>query len=134
MSGETAFSLARGVFGLFYFGTGIMIVLGQFGLGEAPRQPNAAAQAFTDALTASRFMDPLIALSYLVGGGALLIRRTAPLGIVILAPPVIAILMFHLVLSGQWIWGPLNAAWLAVLAWHFRAAYVPLWNVPQLPS
>lgn len=123
---------ARWIFGLFYFSTGVAIVFAQFGFGSAPHQPTAVAQAFTDALTQSRFMDPLVALTYLLGGGALLIRRTAPMGIAILAPVVTVICCFHLVLSGQWFWGPLNLAWLLALAWFHRDAYLPLWHyVPK---
>jgi len=131
---EHLFTAARVVFALFYFGTGVAITVFQlFGWGHPPSQPNVAAQAFTDALTQSRFLDPLLGLSYLVGGGALLFRRTAPLGLAVLAPVVLVIFTFHLVLSGQWPWGTLNLAWLLVLAWHFRSAFRPLWTYP-LPA
>lgn len=129
MRREYLFTAARVVFALFYFSTGVAIALFLlFGLGGPPSQPNLAAKAFTDALSQSRFLDPLLALSYLVGGGALLFRRTAPLGLTVLAPVVLVIFTFHLVLSGQWLWGSLNLAWLLVLAWHFRSAFRPLWT------
>jgi hypothetical protein len=44
---------------------------------------------FQKALTASHFMDHLLALACVFGGGVLLIRRTAPLGIAMLAPVVV---------------------------------------------
>jgi hypothetical protein len=47
------------------------------------------------ALTESHFMDPLLAIACLFGGRALLSRRTAPLGIAILAPVVAVIFLFH---------------------------------------
>jgi len=124
---------ARWIFGLFYFGTGVAIVLGLFGLGSAPQQPTAAASAFAKALTDSRFIDPLLAAVFLVGGATLLIRRTAPLGIAILTPVVVGIFCFHLALSGQWIWGTLNLAWLSTLAWTFRVSFRPLWS-NELPQ
>jgi hypothetical protein len=119
----------RWIFGLFYFATGVAIVLATaFGIGHPPRQPTAAAEAFTQALTASRFMDPLVAFAYLAGGAALLRLRTAPPGVVLLAPVVTSIFCFHLVLSGQWIWGSLNLAWLLALAWSVRPAFAALWS------
>lgn len=127
---------ARWVFGLFYFATGIAIVFGLLGFGSAPQQPTPASSAFAQALDDSKFINPLLAAVYLVGGGALLMRRTAPLGIAILAPVVIGIFCFHITLSGQWIWGTLNLAWLLSLAWCFRASFRPLWNnlVPRTPT
>jgi hypothetical protein len=38
----------------------------------------------------------------------MLSRRTAPLGIAMLAPVVAVIFLFHLVLTGNWIQGTLN--------------------------
>lgn len=124
-------TVARWIFGLFYFATGVAIFLyAFFGIGSPPSQPTPQATEFTLALTASHFIDPLLSLAYLFGGGALLIRRCAPLGIVVLSPVVLVIFCFHLVLSGQWLWGTINLAWLLMLAWQFRAAFRPLWSYP----
>ncbi len=122
-----AWLAARLLFGLFFFATGLAIAaFSVLGVGHPPTQPTAAAQALTDALDRSRIMDPLLALSYLAGGGALLWRPTAPLGLVLLAPPVVTILAFHLVLTGSIAWGCFVTAWFAALVWHQRAAYWPL--------
>jgi len=128
MQSRYAVTGARWVFGLFYFATGIAIVLGLLGFGSAPQQPTPASSAFAQALDDSRFINPLLAVVYLVGGGALLLRRTAPLGIAILTPVVIGIFCFHITLSGQWIWGTLNLGWLLSLIWCFRSSFRPLWN------
>jgi hypothetical protein len=80
------------------------------------------------ALSASGFMDPLLAIAFVAGGGALLSARAAPAGLVILAPAVTVILLFHLMLSGQWIVGLVVAALFLALAWHHRAAFRLLWN------
>jgi putative oxidoreductase len=120
---------ARWVFGLFYASTGIAIacyVL--FGVGTPPKQPTLAATAFTEALSQSGFIDPMLAVVYILGGLALLRERTAPAGIVLLAPVVSVIFCFHLVLSGQWIWGTVNFLWLLALAYAYRASFVPLWR------
>ncbi len=89
-------------------------------------QPNAAAQAFSDALEASGFMHPLLAACYLGGGLALLFHRTAPLGLAILGPPVAIILLFHIVLTGMLVWGASWAAVWLLMAWRYRRAFVPL--------
>ncbi len=128
MHSRHVITAARWVFGLFYFATGVAIVFSLFGLGSAPQQPTPASSAFAKALNDSGFIDPLIAAVYLTGGGALLLRRTAPLGIAILTPVVIGIFCFHIALSGQWPWGTLNLAWLLALAWCFRNSFQPLWN------
>jgi len=126
-------AVGRWIFGLFYFSTGIAIVLfTAFGIGKPPAQPNAVAEAFTQALTASRFMGPLLALVYIAGGGALLTARFAPLGVILLTPVVVTIFCFHLILTGSWIWGTLNLVWLAALAWTFRERYIPLWSPAAL--
>jgi len=131
MSRDYLPAVARWLFGLFYFSTGTAILLFTFfGLGSPPQQPTPDAAAFTAALTASRFIDPLSAFAFIVGGGALLVRRTTPFGLVVLAPVVVVIFTFHAVLSGQWIWGTVNLVWLAALAWQFRSAFYPLWNYP----
>ena len=122
---------ARWIFGLFYFVTGIAIFLYTFfGIGTPPNQPTPEAGAFTLALTSSHFMDPLVSLVYLVGGGALVLRRSAPLGVIVLTPVVVAIFLFHATLSGQWIWGTVNLTWLLALAWQVRSAFYPLWTYP----
>lgn len=135
MQYQRSVTIARVVLGLFYFATGVAIFLHVgFGIGGPPDQPTREAGAFTAALTASHFIDPLISLAYLVGGGALLRHRSAPLGIVVLAPVVLVIFCFHLVLSRQWLWGSVNLAWLLALAWNYRSAFSPLWNYPARPG
>ncbi len=119
---------ARWVFGSFYALTGVWVAAATFRGMPPPHQEAAAAEAFVLALTASRIVDPLLAATYVAGGVAQLRRRTAPLGIVLLAPAVTVIFLFRMFLSGHRIWGSLNAAWLAGLAWSYRRAFTPLWQ------
>ena len=120
---------ARCVFGLFYALTGLAIgAYALFGVYSPPKQPTAAASAFTEALAQGGFIDPLLALTYIAGGVALLRDRTAPLGIVLLAPAVSVIFCFHLALSGQWVWVPLNLLWLLALVYAYRSSFTPLLN------
>jgi hypothetical protein len=124
----------RWIFGLWYLITGgAWLVAHAIGRGTAHREVAAGAIAFQKALTESHFMDPLLALTCLFGGAALLIRRTAPLGIAMLAPVVVVIFLFHLVLSGNWTWGTLNLVWFAGLAWCYRSAFTKLWTYSERP-
>ncbi|MEP7005167.1 MAG: hypothetical protein ABI810_04235 [Sphingomonas bacterium] len=94
----------------------------------SPCQPTLVAQSFTDALDASRIINPLLAMTYITGGVALVFNRTAPLGTVLLAPAIGTIFFFHLVLTGQVIWGSANALCIAVLAWRYRSRLSLLWS------
>ena len=116
------------LYGLFFAGTGCLIAVATVMGWPSPRQPTLAAQAFTDALDASRIVNPLLAMTYVVGGLALVFRRTAPLGIVLLAPAIGTIFFFHLVLSGQVVWGCANALLFAALAWRYRGRLRLLWS------
>jgi hypothetical protein len=125
---------SRWIFGLWYLASGgAWLVAHRLGRGGAHHEVAPGAIAFQKALTESQFMDPLLALACFFGGAALLIRRTAPLGIAMLAPVVVVIFLFHLVLTGNWMWGTLNLVWFAGLAWCFRRAFTALWSYPELP-
>src|SRR5215467_6167294 len=56
--------------------------------------PTAAARDFLGALMATSFFTPLLAVTYLAGASALLFQRTAPLGIALLAPPMVIVFFF----------------------------------------
>jgi len=120
----------RILYGLFFFTTGLAIAsFVLFGLGAEPRQLNPEAQAFTDALTKAGIIDPLIALSYVTGGVALMWRRTAPLGLIVLTPPVVVIVAFHLVLDSLWGVALIVAAVYGLLAWDLWGRFRCLWTV-----
>jgi hypothetical protein len=124
----------RWIFGLWYLlSGGTWLVIHASGHGAANHEVTPGAIAFTKALSDSHFMDPLLALTCFFGGGALLIRRTSPLGIAILAPVVVVIFLFHLVLSGNWIWGTLNLVWFTGLTWRYRRAFTALWTYSETP-
>jgi hypothetical protein len=44
------------------------------------------------------------------------------------------IFLFHLVLSGNWIWGTLNLVWSAGLAWRYREELSPHFGSTPKPS
>ena len=125
-------TVGRWIFALWYLITGGSWLLAHaLGRGSAHQETAAGAIAFQRALSESHFMDPLLAIACLFGGGALLIRRTAPLGIAMLAPIVVVIFLFHLVLTGNCMWGALNLVWFTALAWYYKKAFTALWTYSE---
>ena len=119
------FTLLRIVYAAYW--TLFALVLLAFpGAIPAPTVP--AARAFWSGVEASGFMIPLLGASYAFGGLFTLFRRTAPLGLVILSPPMAVIVLFNALLVRS------PSAWLvlapvhALLLWHFRADLAPLWS------
>ena len=84
--------------------------------------------AFEEAIFSTGFIGPIMAITYFSSGILMLFNRTAPLGLVLLAPFVVAILFTHLMLNGIPLLGILIAALWALFAWQFRKAYQPMWN------
>ena len=84
--------------------------------------------AFEDAIFSTGFIGPIMAVTYFSSGILMLFNRTAPLGIVLLAPFVLVILFTHLMLNGNPPFGIFIAFLLGVFAWQFRDAYRPMWN------
>jgi hypothetical protein len=92
-----------------------------------PKQPTEAATAFWDAIEATGFMVPLLGATYFVGGVLLLWRRTAPLGLAVLSPPLLIASLFDAFLarqSGPWI---VMVVVHLLLMWDVRSAYAGLW-------
>lgn len=118
----------RSLYALYFLYVGIGIV--RMLVTDAPGivQPNPQSAAFMAALRGSGFMYPALAAAYLAGGLALIVPRTAPLGVILLAPVVTIILLFHLTLTGRIYWGGGWAIGLAALGWHYRSAYAGLWS------
>lgn len=122
-------TIARWLFAAFYVYVGATwFSHALFGTAWPEHRETPAARALTTALSDSGIVDPMIASACLAGGLLLLFRRTAPLGIAVLAPLVTGIFLFHLLLNDNWPWGAFHFAWLAVLAWLHRAAFRPLWS------
>lgn len=75
---KRGWAAARIVFGLFFIYAPMMVIV-QYG-GQNPPETVPAASDFALALDRSGFMNPLIIVTMLAGGGALLFERSAPLG------------------------------------------------------
>jgi uncharacterized membrane protein YphA (DoxX/SURF4 family) len=92
----------------------------------APPSPPRAA-SFAGALFASGYLFPLLKTTEVIAGLLLLSKRFVPLALAVLAPIVINIVGFHLVLAPSG--APLALVLLAAelyLAWSYRAAFAPM--------
>ena len=119
---------ARWLYGGYFIYTAVMIGRTLWIGGKGVQQPTPEAKAFYEALHATGFLYPLMGITFGVGGLALILHRTAPLGLVLLAPSVGVIFFFHIMLTGRVVWGTEWALGLVLLAWHYRSAYTALWN------
>ncbi len=122
------FIAVRLIFALWYFGVGVIGLI----TNDAAKDAAMASTSLERGMAESLFMNPLLCLACLAGGGAMLIRRTTPLGIAILAPLVIIIFCFHMVITKSYVWGSLNLILLAANAWRFRRGFERLWNYSEV--
>ena len=128
---KIALKLVRYLFAAFYVLIGIQTALALLGVIPAPEfEMSPRNAAFQAALGETGFIVPLMALCFTAGGVLMFFDRTTPLGIVLVAPFVVAIFFTHLMLDGSATWGTAHLGLLALFAWQFRSAYRPLWNYP----
>ena len=121
---KIAWTAVRLIFACWYFGVGII----GFITNDPVKDAAEAATALEKAMAQSLFMNPLLCLCCLLGGGAMFLPRTTPLGIAILTPLVVIIFFFHMVITKSYAWGALNLVLLIALAWRFRRGFESLWN------
>lgn len=124
---KIAWRAARIIFACWYFGVGVI----GFITNNPAKDAAEATTSLERAMAQSLFMNPLLCLCCLVGGGALFFPRTTPLGLVILAPLVIIIFCFHIFITKSFAWGALNLAWFIALAWRYRRGFDQLWNYTE---
>ena len=121
--------ILRWLFGGYYLVIGILFALTLLHLFPPQKlQVSAQSAAFQHALAATGFMMPLLLATYIVGGAALFRLRTAPLGLAILGPAVVIITLTDTLLDTAYPVAAINIVVFLALAWHFRAAYRPMWN------
>ncbi|MBS0225944.1 MAG: hypothetical protein JSS25_06365 [Proteobacteria bacterium] len=127
MSDKIPWRVLRYLYAVYYLLIGVYVALSLVGV-IAPPHPKVseASAAFQGALAKTGFMFPLLALTYIVSACALFFHRTAPFGLVLLAPVAVVIFLTDTLLDSAWLFGTLNSAVLAALAWHFRSAFRPL--------
>jgi uncharacterized membrane protein YphA (DoxX/SURF4 family) len=85
------FGLAFTVFGL----NGVLMSVFDKAFMPPPKEMPEAAASFFQALTATRFMLPLIGGVQLVSGVMILTGVMVPLGLTLLAPIVVNIVLYH---------------------------------------
>ena len=122
-------TIIRWIYAAFFFLIGaqsLLVLAGILPASEFPGSPET--KAFTEAIFATGFIGPIMSITYVASGILMLFNRTAPLGIVLLAPFVVVILFTHLMLNGSPAFGILLTALLGLFAWQFRDAYQPMWN------
>jgi len=116
---------ARVLLGLVFFGIGLNGLLQSIPLPPA----EGAAAVFMRGLIASRYFFPLLFVTYLLTGAALVIGRYVPLALTVLAPIIVNITVMHLFVtsSGAEICLAALVAVLEIfLAWSYRATFRPL--------
>lgn len=118
------------------------LVFATFGLNKLvpflPQPPMSGAPAeFFGALFATGYMIPLLAITEVVAGLFLLSGRFVPLALALLAPVLVNILAFHLVLVHGGVGMPIVLLALELyLAWSYREAFAPMLApraVPHVP-
>ncbi len=114
----------------------VFLVFGLNGLlhfmPNPPEPPPAAA--FFGALWQTHYMFALISGTQVLGGALLVLGVAVPFALVILAPVLVNIIAFHLFLSPAMLpMALVMAALEAILAWHYRAAFAPLFGPASRP-
>ncbi|MDH5630906.1 MAG: hypothetical protein OEY96_12215, partial [Gammaproteobacteria bacterium] len=101
----------RLIFCTYYITVGFLVLLIVMGFIDKPElNLNPQSTALLEAFHQSGFIFPLLGMAYSSSGIMILFRRTRPLGVVILAPLVLAIMLNHIILDGNPIWGISHAA------------------------
>jgi hypothetical protein len=123
--------VVRLLLGALFFVMGILYFLGVLPNSEVPTD----AGAFLGALAATSYMFPLVKLIELAAGALLIANRFVPLALVLLAPVLVNILLFHLVLAPRGlVIGLAAVAAELFLAWEYRDAYAPLLRARHEPK
>lgn len=118
-------AVARVLLGLLFLFAGLN---GFFNFVPPPDEPMPeGAMAFAGALMKTGYMFPLIKGTEALVGLLLLVNRFVPLALVVIAPVIVNIVAFHVILAPE---GSVTAivvlALEVYLAWAYRHAFLPL--------
>ena len=116
---------ARIILGLVFFGFGLNGLLNLFPLPPA----QGAAAVFIGGLVASRYFFPLLFVTYLLTGAALLTGRFVPLALAVLAPIIVNVVVMHFFVPSSGAEMGLAALVTVLeifLGWSYRLAFRPL--------
>ena len=129
---RTVVTVARILLGLIFFVFGLNGFL-HFMPNPPPTPP---AADFFGALIRTGYMFMLIFGTQVLGGALLLLNVAVPFALAILAPVIVNIVAFHLYLSPvpmQLAIALLVTAFEAILAWHYREVFAPLFRSAPRP-
>jgi putative oxidoreductase len=123
--------VAQSLLGLVFFVFGL-----NFFLNFMPPQPPPppAAATFTGGLMASGFVFPLIKAIEVAAGLALLTNRFVPLALTLLAPIIIVISGFHILLAPSYAVPVILLVLELYLVWSYRAAFAPMLRARVSPT
>jgi uncharacterized membrane protein YphA (DoxX/SURF4 family) len=122
--------VARVLLGLVFTVFGLN---GFFGFMSMPPMPDAAND-FMGALAQSGYFMPFLKAIETLAGIALLIGLFAPVALVLLAPVIINITLFHVFLAPGGLGMALVLCVLALyLGWSYRDAYRPMFQTRAVP-
>jgi uncharacterized membrane protein YphA (DoxX/SURF4 family) len=114
-----------------WFLGGLFVVFGLiFFLPVTMPAPEGKAGEFIGALAAVGYLLTTVKILEILCGALLLIGRFVPLALVLLAPIIVNIVLFHIFLTPPETW-PMGLAILGAelfLLWRYRAAYRPLFQ------
>jgi uncharacterized membrane protein YphA (DoxX/SURF4 family) len=121
-----ALIIVRTLLGLIFFVFGLNGFLHFYTPTPPPPPP---AQQFFGALFATGYMIPLIFTAQVVGGALLLIGVAVPLALIILAPVIVNIVLFHLFLAPSGLpMAIVVSVFELILVWANRTAFAPLFR------
>jgi hypothetical protein len=132
MTSNRVLLFVRLIYALFFFAIGtrsVLVLVGALPGSEYPGSPET--KAFTKAIFETGFISPVMSLTYFAAGILVAIKRTAPLGLVLLGPFLVSILLTQLMFEPNPFFGVIIFLFWVLLLWHFRKAYFPLWNFKQ---
>jgi uncharacterized membrane protein YphA (DoxX/SURF4 family) len=100
-----------------------------------PESLPEGVKSLMGAFIKSGYMFPLIAGTQLISGVLLLINLFVPLALVLLAPVIVNIILFHIFLAPSTIGpGVLVAILELYLAWAYRKAFCPMLRAKTIPG
>lgn len=125
-------TVARILLGLVFFVFGLN---GFLNFMPMPPPPPGKVGELMAGFAASGYMFPLIKATEVIGGALLLSGRFVPLALTLLAPVIVNILAFHLVLdrSGMGMTGTIVLLEV-YLAWSYRDAFAPMLRAKVAPA
>jgi uncharacterized membrane protein YphA (DoxX/SURF4 family) len=124
--------VARILMGLLFFVFGLNYFLHFI---PSPKSMPTGAMAFAGALMQTGYMFPLIKGNEILVGALLLSNRFVTLALVLIAPNIVNIILFHVFLEPAGLPIPLFALVLELyLVWSYRKAYGPMFAMRATPA